>query len=204
MKLFILLNFEGCGDGGRLGLGEGRYDTLFKPTPVTNIPGLNGEKIATVSCGNTTTIVATEIVREVGASEEDVQKQRHLAGGRVFVAGSRNVLGKQCDSFTPLNNFQSGADSIAAVPIKQVSAGFMHTVLVSAEGEMFCFGHNKGGCCGQPASQLFLEHPTSVRFLYSSPTNIGIGRKASQSTTFNQRNASFAVNGRFSQTITSL
>mmetsp|Transcript_28680 Transcript_28680/g.39355 ORF Transcript_28680/g.39355 Transcript_28680/m.39355 type:complete len:724 (+) Transcript_28680:94-2265(+) len=189
----------GCGDGGRLGLGEGRYDTLFTPTPVSSIPGLNGEKIATVSCGNSTTILATEIIREVGASEEDVQKQRHLAGGRVFVAGSRNVLGKQCDSFTQLTEFRSGSngsESIAAVPIKQVSAGYMHSVLVSAEGELFCFGHNKGGCCGLPTPQLFVEHPTSVRFLYSSPTNIGLGRKAYQSTTFNQRNASFAVNGR--------
>jgi hypothetical protein len=166
---------------------------------VTDIPGLNGEKIASVSCGNSTTVICTEVVREVGVSEEEMQKQRHVTGGRVFVAGSGNVLGRQCDSFTLLNKFRSSVtneDTPTHIPIKHVSAGYLHTALVSADGELFCFGHNKNGCCGLPAAQLFVEYPTSVKFLYTSPTNLSIGKKAYQSSTFNQRGANFAVNGR--------
>jgi hypothetical protein len=72
----------------------------------------------------------------------------------------------------------------------------MHTALVSAEGELFCFGYNVGGCCGLPSSQNFVSQPTSIKFLYNSPSNIAVGKKAYQSTTFNSREASFAVNGR--------
>ena len=167
------------------------------------IDGLNGEKLSSVSCGNTTTLVCTEIIREADNREgggEDMQtkKQRHLSGGRVFMAGTVNVLGRQCDSFTLLTGFVSSVSGTNRnlVPIKQVSAGFMHSALVSAEGELFCWGHNVGGCCGLPSAQNFVAQPTSVKFLYNTPTNISIGKRAYQSSTFNSRDASNAVNGR--------
>eukprot|EP01036_Dinobryon_divergens_P023212 gene23212-31534_t len=189
----------GCGDGGRLGLGAGRYESHYTPVYV-NIPGLNGEKLSTVSCGNTTTFVCTEISREYDGADDDVQSQRHISGGRVFMAGTTNVLGRQCDAFTLLTGFvystSTGNEAKQLVPIKQVSAGYMHTALVSAEGELFCFGYNVGGCCGLPSSHNFVSQPTSVKFLYNCPSNIAIGKKAYQSTTFNSREASFAVNGR--------
>lgn len=199
----------GCGDGGRLGLGSGKFYNLYVPTLVE---ALLHEKCASVSCGNSTTIVATEIIRAydtapealalasgsgsrrhtpsgAGKSDHDADKIRKLHGGKVYVAGSRNVLGQQCDSFTLLK-------SVEDVAIKQVSAGFMHTALVSAEGELMCFGHNKGGCCGAPEAVKFVERPISTPFLYTNAINLALGQNAYQSSTFNQREATFATNGK--------
>jgi E3 ubiquitin-protein ligase HERC2 len=47
----------GLGDGGRLGLGD---DFSTKYIPVL-VPSLQGERIAALSCGTSTTIVATEV-----------------------------------------------------------------------------------------------------------------------------------------------
>eukprot|EP01038_Epipyxis_sp_PR26KG_P010397 gene10397-13965_t len=173
----------GCGDGGRLGMGQQTYPTLFVPTLVHT---LLSEKIATVSCGNTTTIVSTDITHEWVGDLDD--KYRQLTGGRVYVAGSVNVLGKQCDEFTLIKD-------IIDKPIKQVSAGFLHTALVSAEGELLCWGNNKGGCCGVSPTKTFLEVPTISQFMYTSPLNIARGKRAYQSSTYNRREALYAVNG---------
>ena len=58
---------------------------------------------------------------------QDVQSQRHISGGRVFMAGTTNVLGRQCDAFTLLTGFvystSTGNEAKQLVPIKQVSAG---------------------------------------------------------------------------------
>lgn len=178
-QLFVF----GCGDGGRLGLGSGEYHTFYEPTLV---PSLLGEKLATVSCGNTTTIVSTEITQEMVG--EDGAKVRKFVGGKVFMAGSRNVLGKQCDEFQLL-------ESMKDRPVKLVSAGFQHTVLVTAEGELFCWGFNKDGCCGVESKHLFIPEPQVVKCMYSVPDNIALGQKAYQSSTYNSREASFAVNG---------
>jgi alpha-tubulin suppressor-like RCC1 family protein len=43
----------GCGDGGRLGQGLDRYENLYVPTLVES---LLHERVASVSCGNSTTI----------------------------------------------------------------------------------------------------------------------------------------------------
>ena len=68
--------------------------------------------------------------------------------------------------------------------------------MVSADGELFCWGHNRKGCCGQPLAQHFIESPTSVKFLYTSPANLAFNKRAYQSSTYNSRDASYAVNGR--------
>jgi hypothetical protein len=92
------------------------------------------EKIASVSCGNTTTIVCTEITQEMVG--EDGAKVRQFVGGKVYTAGSRNVLGDQCDVFKEVK------ENIAGVAIKQISAGYQHSAIVSAEGELYCWGFN--------------------------------------------------------------
>lgn len=188
-QLFIF----GCGDGGRLGLGFGKYETVYAPTLVTN---LLHEKIATVSCGNSTTLVATEITHAWAGEMED--KYRKLTGGRLYVAGASNVLGQQYDEFTQLKirGDEEGIDSTEEVCVKQVSAGFTHSVVLSAEGEVFCWGTNKTGCCGQPIVQKWVPKPTSLKFLYTKPMNLAIGKKAYQSTIFNNREAKYAVNGK--------
>jgi len=182
----------GCGDGGRLGLGVGRFGTCHVPTLVES---LLHEKVASVSCGNVTTIVCTEIHRAWIGEMED--KYRTVAGGRVYVAGSSNVLGTQCDVFTHIpvrHDYIEGETE--DVCIKQVSAGFMHTVLVSAEGEVFTWGHNKTGCCGAPLAQFFLGHPVPMKFLFTKPANLALRKRAYQSSIYNSRDGQYAVDGR--------
>lgn len=142
-----------------MGLGMGRYESHFTPVYV-NIPGLNGEKLSSVSCGNTTTFVCTEISKRPDSSDDVsrlsllfslgiiycianillygqvTQRERPISGGRVFMAGTTNVLGRQCDAFTLLTGFvystSSGSAAVQVkelVPIKQVSAGVLGYLL---------------------------------------------------------------------------
>lgn len=52
----------GCGDGGRLGLGEERMGHQFEPVLVEALASA-GEKIGSVSCGNSHTLVRYFMVR---------------------------------------------------------------------------------------------------------------------------------------------
>lgn len=186
-----LLYTFGCGDGGRLGIGEGCYDTVYEPVLVESLAKA-GEVLATVSCGNTTTIVTTEIRHEwVG---EGGVRFRVLAGGRVYVAGSQNVLGFVADEFKLLTGSKNGSN-IENTPIRAASAGFQHTVLVSAEGELYCWGFNRQVCCGVEPNVPFIESPTVVPCLYSNPTNLALGKTAYTSSTFKKRTGQYAVNG---------
>ena len=175
----------GCGDGGRLGSGKGNYDSIYIPKFVKS---LEHERIATVSCGNTTTIVTTEVKREwIG---DDGAKFRRLTGGKVYVSGSANVFGKQYDEFTLLEG------PIKGKPMKMASAGFQHSVLVSGEGELYTWGHNINQSLGLKSKAHFIPDPTPVTCLYSTAENIGLNKSAYQSSTFNSREASYAVNGK--------
>jgi len=174
----------GCGDGGRLGIGNGNYSSIY--TPVL-LDYLLHESFATISCGNSSTIASTVITTEIENENGNVGPVRR--GGRVYVAGSSNVLGKDFHVMTLLENIKD-------IPIKQVSAGFRHSALVSAEGELYTWGHNFDGCCGADSSINFIQQPQVVRCLYSKPENMALGKLAYQSSTFNSREASVAVNGR--------
>ena len=173
----------GCGDGGRLGMGHGKYNTLFVPTLVES---LAHERIAAVSCGSVTTIVATEIQHEMMG--EGNTKFRGLGGGRVYCAGSRNVLGKPHDVFEEVK-------SLKGLPVKQVAAGFQHNVILTAEGEVYCWGRNAKVCCGSNPKTAFIEYPTLVKCLYERPLNIARGKEARQSSTYSGRHAENAING---------
>lgn len=213
----------GCGDGGRLGLGPGRYETHYTPVLVE---ALLHETVASVSCGNSTTVVCTEVSREWIGDVED--RHRKYTGGRVYAAGSSNVFGRQIDQFEHISvrndakrphtssnkvvkhtsnhhNNNDDMDQVDAsavssaseeICVKQVSAGFMHVAMVSAEGELYCWGSNRSGCCGQPLAQVFVPQPTPVSVFYTRPVNLALGQRASQSSTYNQRDAKYAVNGR--------
>lgn len=172
----------GCGDGGRLGLGP-RFATIYEPTLVAS---LTHEKLASVSCGNCSTIVSTEIVIEL-FYDEGVQRIKR-SGGHVYVAGSSNVLGKDYDTFTLMK-------SIETIPIRHVSAGYRHSALISADGELFCWGSNVGGCCGFDPSIAFVQQPQIVKAMYFQSENLALGATASQSSTFHDRYASYAIDG---------
>jgi alpha-tubulin suppressor-like RCC1 family protein len=174
----------GCGDSGRLGLGPGSYDTRYAPTLVEC---LLHEKVASVSCGSSTTLVCTEIAHSWEG--EDGARLRMMGGGNAYMAGALIVLGKQCDVFEQIVE-------VRGKPVKQVSAGYHHSTLVTAEGEVYAWGRNKRGCCGIPSSvQHFIQTPTLIDCLFSMPKNLAIGKRAYQCSVFNNRDAQYAVDG---------
>lgn len=173
----------GLGDGGRLGLGEGVYNHHVVPYLVDS---LEHEKIASVSCGASTTIALTEIRKEwVGVKGMRVKS---MVGGKVYVAGSGNTLGKQYDTFTVLKDMDG-------LPVKSVSAGYQHIAMVTAEGMLYCMGRNTNICCGSSPQANFLEHPVAVSCLYQESANIAEGCLAEQSSTYDGREADTALNG---------
>lgn len=176
----------GCGDGGKLGLGDGRdvgqdlvprnggkLGVLSTPTQVLD-PFAN-EKLVDVSCGAGHTVVLTAAVKRAGSSDGK------LVGGRVFVAGSSHALAKFTPTFAPLEIVNNTSE---AVPMAKVSCGNAHTALVSADGELFTWGSNVGGCTGHSILVPRIKTPTRVSCMYQSPANLCLvdGVHAVQST----------------------
>jgi hypothetical protein len=124
------------------------------------VESLAHETITSVSCGNTTTLVATQVV---GLSKEAVHAgQGERTGGKVYMAGSQNVLGRYCPAFTLV-------ESLLKHPVKRVSAGYSHQAVVTWDGELYTWGINRNGCCGHPASVAFVREPTAVNALFRTP-----------------------------------
>ncbi len=56
----------------------------------------------------------------------------------------------------------------------QVSAGHAHSAAITTDGELYCWGNNKGGCCGQPlATRSVVQYDNSF-FVCSIPANTNI------------------------------
>jgi alpha-tubulin suppressor-like RCC1 family protein/Ca2+-binding EF-hand superfamily protein len=173
----------GCGDGGRLGLGDALFATVHSPTLVES---LMNEKIVSVSCGNTTTVALTEVKYAIVGPKGF--QERKMVGGKVFIAGSGNVFDKQYSAFTYLKDMED-------IPVKLASAGYQHTALVTAEGELYCWGRNRGACCGVAPHVEFIEHPLPLPCLFQNVKNLAKGCHADQSSTYNSREATAATDG---------
>ncbi|CAN0314464.1 unnamed protein product, partial [Ectocarpus sp. 8 AP-2014] len=117
----------GCGDGGRLGLGEERLGPQYEPVLVESL-STGGQRIGAVSCGNSHTLAVTA-VREAHEGEGE-GRAKALRGGRVYQAGSTNVLGTFCPAFKPV----MGLDEVM---VKQVSAGYGHSCCCTMDGELY-------------------------------------------------------------------
>ncbi|CAM9777928.1 unnamed protein product, partial [Discosporangium mesarthrocarpum] len=173
----------GCGDGGRLGLGEDHLGTQFEPVLAHS---LLEERVGSVSCGNSHTLVLT-VTRETGeaVTSDNMMVRR---GGKVYQAGSTNVLGTFCPLFVPLNSF-------AEAPVKQVSAGYCHSCCITSEGELYAWGNNRDGCLGLPMSTKFATEPQHVSCLHEIPKNLALGQPARQSSVYDNQGASIVVDG---------
>lgn len=162
----------GSGDGGKLGLGDGRdIGQNLVPrnggklglvsTPTRVLEPFTREKLVDVSCGAGHTVV-------VSASTKTGDRKQ--TGGQVYVAGSNHALAKFTPTFTllPLTT----DDSNTTVAIAKVSCGNAHTALVSTEGELFTWGTNVGGCTGHAVLLLIIKTPTRVSCMYQRPVNL--------------------------------
>lgn len=142
----------GCGDGGRLGLGRDRMSTQDTPTLVHS---LCHERISDINCGTSTTLALTH-TENIGTNSRTSVKR--IAGGRLFVAGPKNVLGASFPSFSELECLKQ-----KPVVIKSIGAGYSHQCFVSESGELYCWGHNLHGCCGQEESRTrFISEPVKI------------------------------------------
>jgi alpha-tubulin suppressor-like RCC1 family protein len=142
----------GCGNGGRLGLGLDRMGTQHTPAVVDS---LRHERIVDVSCGCYQTLALT-MTEEVGANSP-VEVKR-LTGGRLYVAGGpQSVLGSSYPTFGQIN-------SLSGLVIKQISAGYTHQSFVSHSGELYSWGSNLHGCCGQDESLKVITEPKKVHW----------------------------------------
>ena len=65
-------------------------------------------------------------------------KLKSLSGGKIYVAGPSNVLGKFCPTFSDYEVLRASSGQ-SAVVCRQISAGFGHQVAVSSEGEVRVF-----------------------------------------------------------------
>ena len=72
-------------------------DQRPKPAPV-RIRALEGERMGDVSCGVSHTLASSAIVEETQGDGND--RMKVMTGGRLYVAGPTNVLGRYCPTFT--------------------------------------------------------------------------------------------------------
>ncbi|KAF0744754.1 hypothetical protein Ae201684_001209 [Aphanomyces euteiches] len=181
----------GSGDGGRLGLGDGRFmdaDNLLKggllgvlATP-THVVSLKNHYLVDVSCGVSHTAVLSDIKSDSITT----------TGGLLFVCGSAHSLGKFCPAFATLPELQG-------VPIVAVSCGNAHTAAVSVHGELYSWGNNAGGCTGHELGHRFIQSPTKLTCMYQVPQNMARSKqypvRALQSSINSGYLATFALDG---------
>ena len=127
----------GCGNGGRLGLGPGLLGTQYTPK---HIQGFEGQKVASVSCGNSHTLVTT-VIKEVYRGE-GTARVKVKVGGDCYQAGPQNVCGKFCPSFVLV-------PGLADLGIACISAGFNHSAVTTTSGEIFAGAITTQGAAGR-------------------------------------------------------
>ena len=139
-----------------------------------------------------------------------------MTGGRLYVAGPANVLGRFCATWTrvqarerervpslpprnvpALSLTQDGAppQSLDTVSVCGLAAGFCHSAIITTEGELWCWGANEQGCCGQPLATKFVFRPELIRAIYERPRNLALGKPARQSSCYGGLDAHLGVDG---------
>ncbi|KAL7554918.1 hypothetical protein ACHAWF_018473 [Thalassiosira exigua] len=154
----------GSSDGGRLGLGRDMMATQHTPVVVES---LRHESILDISCGTSTTLALTTTEHVSTNSRRSVKR---IKGGRLYVAGPKNVLGQSFPAFGEIESLRE-----KELVIRKISAGYSHQAFVSESGELYCWGHNLSGCCGQDEQRCrFIDEPKKVDWLYEAPNNLAL------------------------------
>ena len=94
------------------------------------------------------TLVATAVYEELQGEGKD--QIRVKSGGKLYVAGPANVLGTYCPVFTRITSLDDAT-------VCHLSAGFCHSSVITSDGELYSWGMNRAGCCGQPVATRFLD-----------------------------------------------
>ncbi|KAE9062827.1 hypothetical protein PF007_g29769, partial [Phytophthora fragariae] len=186
----------GCGDGGRLGLGDGRdvgEDRVPRnggqlrviPTPTRVAEPFGHKKLVEVACGAAHTVVLTALERR-GSGQP-------TGGGQVYVAGSNHAL----DKFTPQFTRVEIKSLSSMVMMVKVGCGPAHTALVSTEGELYTWGKNVGGSTGHAVNVPLITEPTRVGCMFERPRNLCLDETvtASQSSQNASALAEYALGG---------
>lgn len=171
----------GSGDGGRLGLGRDVPAVVSTPTLV---PALLEHAIARVACGNCHTLVSTVVVPadddDYGDDSAADALTAPVRGGAVLAAGL-HVLPLELGAtgtFHDLDSLRS------AGPIVAVAAGFSHSAVLSAFGEVYTWGTTRRGCLGHGPGPSTTQQPRRVECLYLRPQNLSLQATARQISTF--------------------
>ena len=181
----------GSGAGGRLGLGS--QNMTKEHTVPCLIESLLHETVADVSCGGQQTLVSTEVVTDVNG-----KGRKKVRGGLLYCCGPANCLGRSFPAFTHVS-IESVDDKTSLdgeIRVRQLSAGHCHQAVISTEDELYCWGRNSDGCCGQDqANHSFVGQPTLVSSLYIKPQNLAYLRPSRQSSVYGNHTAANAVDG---------
>lgn len=177
----------GCGDGGRLGLGDervpgrnlvpikGNLGTVIKPKLVES---LMKERIVDVSCGVSHTALTTAVIND----------DKGCHGGVLYVAGSAHALGRFTPEFTTLDKLKNRV-------IASVSCGASHTAAITVDGELYTWGSNATGCTGHKTKYRTIRAPRGVKCCYRQAQNISKNKDTWQSTISGKQSSELAVNG---------
>lgn len=182
----------GSGVGGKLGVG---HEMLMEQHTPRLVKSLLHESIADVSCGGLQTLASTAISTNMNA-----KGRKEVAGGRLYCAGPYSCLGNYCPEFTHVPLQVAGADNSSLankiIRIRQMSAGHCHQAVVSTTNELYCWGRNDNGCCGQdPRCQNFIDRPTILSSVYEKAQNLSLRKPCRQSSIYGNRTAHNAVDG---------
>lgn len=80
-------------------------------------------------------------------------------------------------------------------PAEKVACGPGHTAIITAAGELWTWGDNKGGACGHKLDRPFVPRPRRVSCLHRAPRNIALRKPTRQSSVYNKRYSYLANDG---------
>lgn len=139
----------------------GAPTTVSQPMRVEELVSRN-ERVVDIACGSGHTILCTAIQEYLDG--KGVHQTVQTRGGRLYMTGAALAIGRPCSRWVHCTDICS--------PVKQVAAGTNHSAALTAQGELFLWGSNASGCCGQPLKVQSVARPTRCDALYAAPTNL--------------------------------